>query len=142
MIYLPKPFSTGQVELLLRRVVELRQIDQKLAALNSAGSADQVHLETRSPLMQQMIHRARQVAKSDATVLIRGENGTGKGVIARLIHHWSPRGPGPFNIVSCPSLPPELLESELFGHQITCLAERCERQSRPRGISEKDLVSR
>ena len=66
--------------------------------------------------MQQVIHRARQVAKSEATVLIRGENGTGKGVVARLIHQWSGRAQGPFGTVSCPSLPPELLESELFGH--------------------------
>jgi NtrC-family two-component system response regulator AlgB len=117
MDYLPKPFSAEQVDLLLKRVIDVRQVEQKLAALDSSsGPLGQVYLETRSPAMQQVLHRALQVAKSEATVLIRGENGTGKGVIARLIHQWSPRSAGPFGVVSCPSLPPELLESELFGH--------------------------
>ena len=117
MDYLPKPFSVEQVELLLRCVTELRQLEQKLAALEPGGGPlGDVDLETRSPAMQQLLHRAQQVAKSEATVLIRGENGTGKGVVARLIHEKSPRAMGPFGVVSCPSLPPELLESELFGH--------------------------
>ncbi len=120
MDYLPKPFSTEQVELLMRRVIELRQVEQKLAAMGGGetgnGLPAEITLETRSPAMQQVLHRAQQVAKSEATVLIRGENGTGKGVMARLIHQWSARAAGPFGVVSCPSLPPELLESELFGH--------------------------
>jgi NtrC-family two-component system response regulator AlgB len=118
MDYLPKPFSTEQVDLLLRRVDELRQVEQKLAALEAAGggTTSELDLDTRSPAMQRVMHRAQQVAKSEATVLIRGENGTGKGVVARLIHRWSPRSQGTFGVVSCPSLPPELLESELFGH--------------------------
>jgi NtrC-family two-component system response regulator AlgB len=118
MDYLPKPFSTEQVDLLLRRVDELRQVEQKLAALEAAGggAVNELNLDTRSPAMQRVMHRAQQVAKSEATVLIRGENGTGKGVVSRLIHQWSPRAQGPFGVVSCPSLPPELLESELFGH--------------------------
>ena len=120
MDYLPKPFSMEQVDLLLRRVMELRQLEQKLAALGGGepgnGTAGDAHLDTRSPAMQQVLHRAQQVAKSEATVLIRGENGTGKGVLARLIHQWSPRAVSPLGVVSCPSLPAELLESELFGH--------------------------
>ena len=66
--------------------------------------------------MQRAIELARQVAPSDATVLLRGESGTGKGVLARAIHSWSHRAAKPFAIVSCPSLSQELLESELFGH--------------------------
>ena len=64
----------------------------------------------------QALDLARQVAGSDATILIRGESGTGKGVIARAIHGWSERTDKIFSTVSCPSLSPELLESELFGH--------------------------
>jgi NtrC-family two-component system response regulator AlgB len=117
MDYLPKPFSTEQVELLLTRVVEQRQLEERLASLNASSSGVQEpNLETRTPAMQQVLHRARQVARSEATVLIRGQNGTGKGVLAGLIHQWSPRHEGPFGIVSCPSMPAELLESELFGH--------------------------
>jgi len=117
MDYLAKPFGMEQVEILLRRIIELRQLEQRLAALETTGGATgDIQLETRSPGMQQVLHRAQQVARSEATVLIRGENGTGKGVVARLIHNWSARAASPFGVVSCPSLPPELLESELFGH--------------------------
>jgi len=59
---------------------------------------------------------ARQVAASDASVLIGGESGTGKGLLANAIHLWSGRSQKPFSTVSCPSLSPQLLESELFGH--------------------------
>jgi NtrC-family two-component system response regulator AlgB len=69
-----------------------------------------------SPTMQRAIALARQVAASNATVLITGETGTGKGVVARAIHRWSPRAQKPFAVISCPSLSAELLESELFGH--------------------------
>ena len=63
-----------------------------------------------------MVDLAKRVAPTDAAVLIRGENGTGKGVLARSIHAWSRRSSGPFVTVSAPSLNPGLLESELFGH--------------------------
>jgi NtrC-family two-component system response regulator AlgB len=66
--------------------------------------------------MQRVLSLARQVAPTEATVLLRGESGTGKTVLARAIHGWSPRAGKPFAVVSCPSLSPELLESELFGH--------------------------
>src|SRR6185312_10999587 len=57
-----------------------------------------------------------QVAGSDANCLLRGESGTGKGVMAKAIHFWSARASKPFSTVSCPSLSAQLLESELFGH--------------------------
>jgi NtrC-family two-component system response regulator AlgB len=63
-----------------------------------------------------VLGQGRQVAATDAVVLIRGESGTGKGVLARAIHGWSRRARAPFVTVSCPSLSPELLESALFGH--------------------------
>jgi NtrC-family two-component system response regulator AlgB len=73
-------------------------------------------LETQEPAMRQALDVAFQVAASEATVLLRGESGTGKGVLARAIHARSPRAAGPFVTVHCPSLCAELLESELFGH--------------------------
>ena len=73
-------------------------------------------LESRYPVMQRAINLARQVAQTDANVLICGESGTGKGVLAKAIHGWSKRSGRPFATVSCPSLSAELLESELFGH--------------------------
>ena len=66
--------------------------------------------------MQRAVNLARQAAASEATILLRGESGTGKTVLARAIHAWSRRAAKPFSIISCPSFPPELLESELFGH--------------------------
>ena len=66
--------------------------------------------------MQRALNLARQVSQSDATVMIRGESGVGKGVVARAVHAWSKRAGQPFALVPCPSLSAELLESELFGH--------------------------
>ncbi len=66
--------------------------------------------------MRQALDLAFQAAASEATVLLRGESGTGKGVLARAMHGRSPRVGGPFVTVHCPSLSAELLESELFGH--------------------------
>jgi NtrC-family two-component system response regulator AlgB len=66
--------------------------------------------------MQRAVELARQVAPADAIVLLTGENGTGKSILARAIHGWSKRADKPFAEISCPSLSGELLESELFGH--------------------------
>jgi len=66
--------------------------------------------------MTRAVNLARQAAPSNATILIRGESGTGKTVLAKAIHAWSQRAAMPFSVISCPSLSPELLESELFGH--------------------------
>ena len=73
-------------------------------------------LDSPDPRLAAILEQARRVAPTDATVLIRGESGTGKGVLARQIHARSRRSAGPFVTVSCPSLSAELLESELFGH--------------------------
>jgi two-component system, NtrC family, response regulator AlgB len=76
----------------------------------------EAELESPDPEVRRALDVARRVAATDAVVLLRGENGTGKGVLARAIHAWSRRSGGPFVTVSCPSLGAELLESELFGH--------------------------
>ena len=66
--------------------------------------------------MVRITEMARKVAAFDVSVLLHGENGTGKGVLARAIHAWGPRSAGPFVTVNCPGLIADLLESELFGH--------------------------
>ncbi|HWI65126.1 MAG TPA: sigma 54-interacting transcriptional regulator [Symbiobacteriaceae bacterium] len=71
----------------------------------------------RSPAMQAVLDLARRVAPVDATVLITGETGAGKGQLAHLLHRWSPRAPGPFQTIDCGSLPENLIESELFGYE-------------------------
>jgi len=115
--YLPKPFEPAQIEALLeeigrelalrRRIVEL---EDRLSELPEAD------LSTASPLMQTVLEMARRVAAAEAPVLLRGESGTGKGVLARWIHAQSPRAKGPFAVVNCPTLSEELLAAELFGH--------------------------
>jgi NtrC-family two-component system response regulator AlgB len=113
--YLPKPFLPEQVTHMAERALQGRPEDSNLDELDRFGlKAD---LSSRSPAVQKALALARQAAASEATLLIRGETGTGKGVLARAIHTWSGRKNGPFVVVSCPSLPPDLLESELFGHQ-------------------------
>jgi two-component system, NtrC family, response regulator AlgB len=115
--YLPKPFTPDQLRLVLSRVIRLRGLEQRVADLQGElGNTPGIDFNSQNPAMRQAIELARQVAKSDATILIRGESGTGKGVLARAIHTWSDQTDKVFSTVSCPSLSPQLLESELFGH--------------------------
>lgn len=116
--YLPKPFTNDQVSVLVGKVFEIRILEQKIAALQERLKefVPEAIVESRSPAMQRALAMARQVADSEATILIRGESGTGKTILAHAIHSWSGRSSKPFGTVACPSLSAELLESELFGH--------------------------
>jgi NtrC-family two-component system response regulator AlgB len=118
MDYLDKPFTPEQVDAVVERVAETKRAEAGVAALKAQGDGEEAgtDLDSKSNAMQRALTLARQVAPTDAGVLIRGESGTGKSVLARLIHAWSGRSLHPFGVVSCPSLSPELLESELFGH--------------------------
>ena len=116
--YLPKPFTPAQIEHVLdmiRRVDGLEQEVERLR-LRLKGVERQGDLFTRSRRMRALLRLARQVADSNAGILLGGESGTGKGVVARLIHDWSPRQEGPFVRVDCTVLQENLLESDLFGH--------------------------
>ncbi len=116
--YIPKPFSPEQVDLVTNRVSRLRSMEQRVANLKE--DLERLHPAVRftsqHPSMQRAIELARQVAPSEALVLLQGASGTGKTVLARAIHSWSNRADKPFGAVSCPTLSTELLESELFGH--------------------------
>jgi NtrC-family two-component system response regulator AlgB len=116
--YIPKPFTPAQVMLAVHKVFEMRTLEQKVTALQEdlGRSHPEIDFSSTSPVMQRAINLARQVAPSEATVLLRGESGTGKSVLARAIHSWSKGATRPMGIVSCPSFSSELLESELFGH--------------------------
>ena len=116
--YLPKPFTNDQVSVLVSKVSEVRTLEQKVADLQERlkESVPEAVIESRSPAMQRAFALARQVSDSEATILIRGESGTGKTILAHAIHSWSGRSAEPFGTISCPSLSAELLESELFGH--------------------------
>jgi NtrC-family two-component system response regulator AlgB len=116
--YLEKPFTPGQIDLTLEKITALSRLERKVQALEGhlAEADPEIDLDSASPAMQAALSLARQAAPGDARVLLRGESGTGKGVVARAIHAWSSRRDRPFVTVSCPALPAELLESELFGH--------------------------
>src|SRR6201996_2977649 len=88
-----------------------------IAAVLAAVSNDDRPLVTRDPGMQQMLKLAEQVAPSDASILITGESGVGKEVMARFLHKKSRRSERPFISVNCAAIPENLLESELFGHE-------------------------
>jgi NtrC-family two-component system response regulator AlgB len=116
--YLPKPFNPVQVEHLVQEAAERRAMQSRLQELEwklQEGSSD-VELVTASPKMKAVMEVITRAAAFDAPVLLRGESGTGKGVIARTLHYLSQRRSKPFVTVNCPTLSEDLLASELFGH--------------------------
>jgi NtrC-family two-component system response regulator AlgB len=116
--YLPKPFTPAQIRRLVNGLAERLNLSRRVEELQAhlREAVPEVILETESPKMRATLDLAARAASSGATVLLLGENGTGKGVLARWLHARSPRADGPFVTVSCPTLTEELLAGELFGH--------------------------
>lgn len=116
--YIPKPFTPAQISLAVRKIFEMRSLEQKVAALQDDLGQEhpEVDFSSANPRMKKAVDMARQAAASEATILLRGESGTGKTVLARAIHGWSRRAAKAFRMVPCPSFASELLDSELFGH--------------------------
>jgi NtrC-family two-component system response regulator AlgB len=116
--YLPKPFTPAQIRHVVEQSIQRRDLKRQVTDLESRlqESAPQVDLESDSPKIRAVVEIAARAAVSDVPVLLRGESGTGKTVLARTIHSLSPRRLHPFVVVNCPTLSEELLASELFGH--------------------------
>ncbi|UCF64500.1 MAG: sigma-54-dependent Fis family transcriptional regulator [bacterium] len=116
--YITKPFGQEQLLFVIEKAVRLRKLQLENEELKDelAGKFRFEKMVVKSDAMQKVIQNARKVAQSDATVLILGESGTGKELLARSIHFNSPRRDKPFIVVNCPSIPNNLIESELFGH--------------------------
>ncbi|MEI7768644.1 MAG: sigma-54 dependent transcriptional regulator [Chloroflexales bacterium] len=116
--YLAKPFDTDEILRSVQRALEYRRLTRRVMALEKRAAADPRDiLIGRSGPMQRVYKLIGRVAASDATVMISGETGTGKELVAQVLHRSSLRHEGPFVAVNCAALPESLLESELFGHE-------------------------
>lgn len=116
--YIPKPFTPDQIRHVLSKIAKARQLEQRVADLESRLSSDSpAHaLASVEPAVQKTFEIVLKAAGTPATILILGESGTGKSVLARTVHENSLQKDNAFVTVNCPSLSRELLESELFGH--------------------------
>jgi NtrC-family two-component system response regulator AlgB len=116
--YLPKPFTPAQIRKVIEAVRARRELERRLLDLEErlADAAPEVSLETSSAAMRGVMEIVARAASHHVPVLLRGESGTGKSVLARALHQMSPRRDRPFAVVNCPALNEELLASEMFGH--------------------------
>jgi NtrC-family two-component system response regulator AlgB len=119
--FLEKPFTREQFHLVLARVKRFHELSKNIERLErevkeSNAQSPELLLNSTMPLMTQLMDTLLRAAKTSASILIMGESGTGKSVIARAVHQQSLLADKPFVTVSCPSLSKELLESDLFGH--------------------------
>ena len=119
--FLEKPFTREQFHLVLARVQRFHQLSQNIERLerevkDSNAQSPEILLDSSAPLMKEVMDTLLRAAKTPASILLLGESGTGKSVVARAVHQQSHLADRPFITVSCPSLSKELLESDLFGH--------------------------
>jgi len=117
--YLPKPFRNDEVVHVVRQALEKRRLqaeNRELKARLDSTRGGFGELVGRSAEMERVFETIRQAANARSTILVAGESGTGKELVARALHRLSPRAAGPFVTVNSGSLPPDLLESNLFGH--------------------------
>jgi DNA-binding NtrC family response regulator len=117
--YLTKPFKLSEVEEVLRRAAERKRLQQENTALRRMVSQREPAplIVGQGPAITALLATVQRIAPSDANVLIQGESGTGKGLVAKAIHAASPRAAGPFLVINCSGFQDQLLESELFGHE-------------------------
>jgi len=117
--YISYPLNAEEIRFVVESIQKSLVMETELNLLRDSfrDVSDGENVNTRNARMREVFAKVRAVAGTNATVLLQGETGTGKNVLARLIHQNSPRKKGPFISVHCGSVPPNLIESELFGHE-------------------------
>src|SRR6185369_10378904 len=118
--YMKKPFKADALRLIVKLALQTNSLKREVRAIRRGELEffEKVPMVGVSSALKEIMRQAREVARhSDATVLITGESGTGKELISKSIHHLSERREAPFIEINCASIPVNLLESELFGHE-------------------------
>ena len=115
--FLTKPFEPDHLSIVIDKAMAQLALTRQIGLLRAEVEGRYEHIVGQSRPMLQLLDTARRAAASSATVLLLGETGTGKEVLARALHRWSPRAARPFVVVNCSALPENLLENELFGHE-------------------------
>ncbi len=117
--FITKPFATERLIQCVHRAAEKRSLVMENRRLKEASrqSEDDFPLIGQTPVMDRLRQTLRQIADTDVDVLVTGETGSGKEVVARLLHGWSRRAKGNFVALNCGALPEQVIESELFGHE-------------------------
>ncbi|MHC4661526.1 MAG: sigma 54-interacting transcriptional regulator [Planctomycetota bacterium] len=117
--YLPSPVDIDALTIIIKRIINSKEVKQELELLR--GRLNEIYgfdkIIAISPVMESVFKKVKSVAKTDSNVLIEGETGVGKELVAHAIHTNSDRPEGRFVVINCASLPETLLESELFGHE-------------------------
>ncbi|MFM2054160.1 MAG: nitrogen regulation protein, partial [Pseudomonadota bacterium] len=112
--YLPKPFDLPKAVELIRRAVDESLREE---SVDDRGAPEVPEMLGQAPAMQDVFRAIGRLSQSNVTVLITGESGSGKELVARALHKHSPRSGGPFVAINTAAIPKDLLESELFGHE-------------------------
>ena len=115
--YVRKPFNIGELRHVLARSLERSQLHQELDGLKAGPPSTLEGIVAHDERMRDVCRLAETVAATDATVLLSGETGTGKGLVSQAIHNSSPRREGPYVEINCAAIPATLIESEMFGHE-------------------------
>jgi len=115
--FLTKPFDPDHLGMVIQKVLERESLKREVTHLRSDLDARYSTIVAESARMKDVVTAAKRAAASDITILLQGETGTGKELLARSIHRWSSRKNKPFMVVNCAALPEQLLENELFGHE-------------------------
>ena len=117
--YVLKPFSLGEMRMVIRKELDVHNLREENRSLREALGKRYSHpnIVARSPKMQEVLATVERVAPTNSTVLLGGESGVGKDLIARAIHEKSRRASGPFIKINSTAIPENLLESELFGYE-------------------------